>query len=96
MNPALHVTYCTPTGNSSSLAWLILPMSCASGQAALEHRSNKTKCLVARRKQGEGTIYLESGAGVAEDDRQHGQEARTALLMMRQLHVCVKDRESIW
>lgn len=66
------------------------------GQATLEHRGNKNKHLVARKKQGERSIYLESEAGVAENDRQHGQEARTALLVMRQLHVCVRDRESIW
>lgn len=66
------------------------------GQAVLEHRGNKTKHLVARKKQGERNICLESGAGVAEDDRQHGQQARTALLVMRELHVCVRDRDSIW
>jgi len=66
------------------------------GQAALEHKGNKHTHLVARKMQGERSIYLESGAGVAEDDRQRGQEARAALLVMRQLHVCVRDRESIW
>lgn len=38
------------------------------GQATLEHRGNITNIWLPEKKQGERNIYLESGAGVAEDD----------------------------